>query len=447
MFVARTSLARLRPAAVGVAAVFGCAPPPAPAPVSPADIPALEAQVDDRPADAVVRFRLAAAYLTADRCDAAIVQATAGLGLEAENVMGPLIVGACQEKEERFDLAHATYQDFATRYPAAPGVAALRANALRALRRGAELAARQAVAREQELSAQPPEPATVAVLPLTIAGDTAYRALARGLAELITTDLATIRSLRLLERLHVGALLDELRLGQAGAVDSGTAARMGRMLRAERMIQGVAAIPSARATVRLQASVVTGDGAVRRGEEVSGPFPNLLQLEKRLVLDLGAQLGIELTAAERQRILEQGPKSLAAFLAYCDGLEALDRGDHAAAALHFGRAARAEPSFQAAHESQQAAEAAPLVERAVASGGVVTVVDAVRRVGAAVEPATRTLVSTSSVELSPTLGDAIRSLVSSGVDATVRQTTAETRGVANLQGTSAIIRIIFRRPR
>src|SRR3989441_9603871 len=40
------------------------------------------------------------------------------------------------------------------------------------------------------------------------------------------------RSLRLLERLQIGVLLDELKLGQSERADPATAARVGRLLRA-----------------------------------------------------------------------------------------------------------------------------------------------------------------------------------------------------------------------
>ena len=79
-------------------------------------------------------------------------------------------------------------------------------------------------------------------LALTIAGDSGLQPLSRGLAELMATDLAMVRSLRLLERIQVGALLDEMKLGASGRADPTTAARVGRLLRAERMVQGVATI-------------------------------------------------------------------------------------------------------------------------------------------------------------------------------------------------------------
>src|SRR5204862_143790 len=82
----------------------------------------------------------------------------------------------------------------------------------------------QALVRETELAQQPPLAATVAVLPVVVSGDSTYRPLSRGLAELITTDLAYISTLRLLERLQIGVLLDELQLGRLQRAASTTAA-------------------------------------------------------------------------------------------------------------------------------------------------------------------------------------------------------------------------------
>jgi tetratricopeptide (TPR) repeat protein len=424
-----------------------CAGGPRRTAVTPADIPTLQAQVQSQPANAAVRFRLAAALFAAGRCDTAVVVAHAALRLQPDNVLGPLVVGGCQERAQRYDLAVETYESFADRYPRNPGTPALRAKAQDAVRKGALRAARLALAREAELTALPPEPRTLAVLPVTVSGDTSYRALSRGLAELMITDLAVIRSLRLLERVQVGTLLEELRLAQGERVNPATAARMGHLLRAERMVQGVASIVSERAPVRLQVTVVSVDGASKPGAAVTGPFRDLLDLEKQLVIGLGRELGIQITDAERQRILRQGPKNLVAFLAYSRGLESLDRGDYGGAARHFGDAVRADPSFTAAEDARQAAEAAPAVDRAGAD--LATVVDAgqgeaPRRTtessgGGALETTTR--------DVGRTLGDAIGPVVGDGTESLLRELLPESRGLTNLQGASAIIRIIFRRPK
>ena len=394
-------------------------------------------------------FRSGAALAAAGRCDTATIVARAALEREPDNALGPLVIGACQERAGRYDEAVATYTDFAARHPRARGVAALRAKAQLALRAAAEHTARQALAREAELANQPPQPATVAVLPLVIAGDSTVQPLSRGLAELITTDLAYIRTLRLLERLQIGMLLDELKLGQSERVDPATAARVGRLLRAERLVQGTATIP-ARGPVQLSATVVTGAGVVRPVGQVSGPFAKLLDLEKQVVFQLAAQLGLELTQAERERILHQGPKSLAAFLAYSRGLEAMDRGDYGAAARHFRSAAQADPSFQAARDGQQTATAAPAAERATGEG-IVTVVDAVERGAGTAEPtslgAATGLLSAGARDVVSAIGDVIGDVrLPTGSSTIDRQLTPESLGLPSIVSVANGIVIIFKRP-
>ncbi len=385
------------------------------------------------PAD---RFQLAAALAAAGRCDTAVVVTAAAQALAPADVRGPLVLGACQEQAGRFDDAIATYTDFAAQHPGARRVAALRAKAQLALRSAAERTARQALAREAELAQQPPQAATVAVLPLVIAGDSSVQPLSRGLAELITTDLAHIRTLRLLERLQIGKLLDELEVGQSERTDPATAARVGRLLRAERMVQGTAIIPpNGNATMQLSATVVTAAGVVRPVGQVTGPFRQLLALEKQVVFDLAGQLGIALTEAERQEILREGPKSLAAFLAYSRALEDLDRGDYGAAARHFGAAAHADPSFQAARQGQETAAAMPAGHES-GSGGIMSLAEA-------------GLLATTTLDVVPATGDVIAQAGGGPVSGTPtidRHLTPEALGLPSIVSVTSGIVIIFRRP-
>jgi hypothetical protein len=386
--------------------------------------------------------------MAAGRCDTAVVVARAGQLLAPADAIGPLVVGGCQEKDGRYDLAFATYTDFAAQHPQARGIAVVRAKAQLALRTQAEQTARQALASEATLTSLPPEPSTLAVLPVTISagGDSTFQPLSRGLADLITSDLALVRSLRLLERVQIGALLDELKLGQTQRGDPTTAARVGRLLRAERMVQGVASI-TPDGPVRLSASVVRGDGSVRSGAQANGTFKQLLDLEKQLVFSLAAQLGIQLTDAERQRILRQGPRNLAAFLAYSEGLDALDRGDYRAAAAAFGASVRADPGFQAAQHHQQAAEAAPAVEASGGGGGgdVVTAMEAAEQGTAPPEPPTLGALQSAKDDISPSLGGGTLNR-DNGTAATQPKLTPGSRGINSLTQASTVIRIIFRLP-
>ena len=420
--------------------VAACAGGPRPTSVTPAEIPALKAQAAQQPTNAQVRFRLAAAFLAAGRCDSAVVVANAAQMLAPKEVLGPMVIGKCQEQDGRFDLAYATYTDFARRYPQARGLSGVRALADMTLRAQATQNAKLALARESTLTTLAPEPATLAVLPITIAGDSSLQPLSRGLAELITTDLSLVRSLRLLERVQIGTLLDELQLGASGRADPATAARVGRLLRAERMVQGVAAITE-NGPVRMSATVVRGTGEVRVGAQANGTFKQLLDLEKQLVFSIAIQLGIEVTEAERQRILRQGPKSLAAFLAYSEGLVAIDRGDYRGAAAAFGAAVRADPSFSAAREQQQAAAAAPAVQ--TSAGDLVTLVETVAEIAAPPEPASLGALQQSTTDVSQTIGDLT---AQTGGTTANSNPTIESKGITNIVQASGVIRIIFKLP-
>ena len=378
--------------------------------------------------------------MAAGRCDTAVVAATAGQLLAPTDVMGPMVIGKCQEQGGRPDLAYATYTDFARRYPQARGIAGVRALAQLALRAQATQTAKLAISREATLTTLAPEPSTLAVLPVTIAGDSSLQPLSRGLAELITTDLALVRNLRLLERVQIGTLLDELQLGASGRADPATAARVGRLLRAERMVQGVAAITE-NGPVRMSAAVVRGNGDVRAGAQVNGTFKQLLDLEKQLVFGIATQLGIQLTEAERQRILREGPKNLTAFLAYSEGLEAMDRGDYHAAAASFSAAVQADPSFQQAQQQQQAAEAAPVVQ--TTPGDLVTVVQAVEQVTTPTEPASVGALQQGTLDVSGTIGDITGP---TGINTILSNPTPESQGISSVVQASGILRIIFRKP-
>jgi hypothetical protein len=100
-----------------------------------------------------------------------------------------------------------------------------------------------AVAREREVAALPPEPGSIAVQafvarPGNAAEREAYAAMAKGLAAMIIADLSKVPGLKVLEREKVQLLLDEMKLGDSGLADPRSAARSGRLLRAEKVIVG-----------------------------------------------------------------------------------------------------------------------------------------------------------------------------------------------------------------
>jgi hypothetical protein len=198
-----------------------------------------------------------------------------------------------------------------------------------------------------------------------------YQPLSRGLAQILTSDLALLQRFRMVERLQLGAVMDELQLAQTERVDPATVSRLGRLVQAGRMVQGLAAIPPEGET-QLEASVVMSSGEVASAEAVRGRLRDLMRMEKDLVIAIAAQLGYLLSDAERQLILENGTQNLMAFLAYSRGLIEEERGNYRAASEHFAEAVREDPSFDMAREEYQAAAVAPALEGAPPSGVTVT---------------------------------------------------------------------------
>ena len=420
--------------------------------VSPAEIPALEQRLAQTPGDGGLLLRYAAALFSGEQYDSAVVVARAGMTRRPKDALGPLVVGQCLEHSGDYDRAIEVYRRYLNANPGERGAAAVSAREMFALRARATAQAREALRRESEQAQIATDPQIVAVLPLQIVGDSQYQALSRGLAQILTSDLGLLQRFRMVERLQLGALLEEMRLGQTGAVDQTTASRVGQLLRAGRMVQGTAAIPGDGNT-RLEASVVMTDGEVTRPTSRSGRFRDLLNLEKEIVVGIAGQLGYTLSAAERQMILENGTRNLTAFLAYSNGLLAEDLGDYSAAAAHFAEAVRADPNFHAARAGFQANNAAPAVQGATPAQVTVTAWEAPADPGEALAgtmpDAVTAAMNATQLDIAATQAEQVAQMADQ--TETTTRATGSTIAVNNpteviVQTTTGIIRIVFRLP-
>jgi tetratricopeptide (TPR) repeat protein len=331
--------------------------------VSPAEIPALQEQLGEDPGNGTLLLRYAAALFAAERCDTATVVARKGATSRPKEALGPLIVGQCLEQRGDYGQAIETYQTYLRDHGNERGAASVRAREMFATRAQATEQAKVAIQRESQLAQVSGDPDIVGVLPVEVVGDSMYQPLSRGLAHILISDLALLQRFRMVERVRLAALLDELELAQAERIDLPTAARVGHLLQAGRLVQGLAAIPP-QGNARLEATVILSSGEVTGPESVSGQLRDLMGMEKDLVIAISVQLGYTLSEAERRSILENGTQSLIAFLAYSRGLEAADRGDFVTAAAHFAEAVRADPGFEMARQQYGASAAAPAEEAA-----------------------------------------------------------------------------------
>ncbi|MBA3890696.1 MAG: hypothetical protein H0X64_09200 [Gemmatimonadaceae bacterium] len=340
---------------IAVAILGGCATA---APSGDA-ITRLQVRRDAQPRAAAVHRSLGIALYKADRIPEARAALSEAMRLDSRDGATALYLGLAAEKQGDLAAAREAYVSY-LRHGRTRGVRSqLQARLATLQRRELEQAAKTAVASEATIGTSAGHPRVVAVMPFRFTGsDSSLRPLERGMAELVTTDLARSSALTVVERARMQALLNELAL-QQGSGDPATAVRAGRMLQAGRLVQGGILLVGAE-QLRVDAAIVdVPTSAAVGGAAGDDRLGALFDLEKRLVLDLFTSLGVTLTAAERRAFDQRPTRSLAAFLSFSQGLMAEDAGDFDAARRFFDNAFRIDPGFGAA--AQRAATAADIV--------------------------------------------------------------------------------------
>lgn len=320
---------------------------------SPAEVPALETALAERPDNPDLLLRLGVAYREAGRTGDALGVLERARGLPSVPAGVHYYLGLMYEEEDRWGDARTAYLDFlevSTRDDLSDQVR----RRLPVLRRNELVAeARESLAREVELAGAAPAEGTVAVFPFRFEGaDPELAPLGRALAQLTVTDLMITGRLRVLERMQVQLLLDELRLAEEGYVDPATAARSGRLLGADRIVQG--SVDAVQEQVDILATVVpTQTGAAGPPVSESDALQEIFRLQKWFVLALHEALGIQLTDAERELILQQPTRTLEALLLYGRALEAEDTGDWEQAATLYEEIVASDPGFDEAREGRE----------------------------------------------------------------------------------------------
>ncbi len=323
--------------------------------VTPEEVPALESQRAERPTDVALMTRLGVGYFRANRLPEARSILDSAVLLDPQNGITAIYGGIVAESQGDFPAARAGYE----RSLSVARSGAVRDAARQRLslvgRRELEFQARQALAQEAQLSQTPPDENTIAVMPFAYTGTNADLApLTRGFAQLVVTDLAKSRQVRVLERERMQAMVDELRLGAEQHADPASAARSGRLLRASRVVQGTIADRDDQLRV-ITAVVDVSSAGVAGTADQTDRLSQLFDLEKAIVYDIFDDLGIQLTDAERFEISQRPTESMQAFLTWSRGLEAEDRGDFLGARELYDQAQRLDPSFGAAAQSAQQA--------------------------------------------------------------------------------------------
>ena len=158
--------------------------------------------------------------------------------------------------------------------------------------------------------------------------------------------------------------MNELKLAQSGAVDPASAPRMGRLLGSRNVVTATV-LGLGDEQFRLNGVIVnTLDSTVKGTETKEGQLRQLFGVQKEFVFRVIDDLGIKLTAEERDEIAKVPTESFLAFLAFSRGLDYQQKGMLQEAQGAFDEASTADPGFNLA-----AAKAAAVTGTIALGGG------------------------------------------------------------------------------
>jgi tetratricopeptide (TPR) repeat protein len=322
--------------------------------VSPADIPRLEQEVAASPEDTDLQVQLGMAQFEAGAYETARNSLQGAVDAGDESGAAFLYLGMSSEELQDWTAARDAYTRYLSQGSSSEAVTEVRKRLTLIGRNLLRAQAEQALAQEAQLAGSASvTPRSVAVLPLEFNSDRAdLEPLVFALSDMMITDFAVSNALVVLERAQIQALLDEMALTSSGYAEPATGARAGRMLRAEHVFQGVLTTLG-QDEIQTDADVLNVPSTSSAGQLTeSAVLESLFDMEKQIVIrTIREVLGVELTPAEEQAILENRMSNVLAFLAYGRGLREIDRGNYEAAEAEFALSMSLDPSSFASRDA------------------------------------------------------------------------------------------------
>lgn len=189
---------------------------------------------------------------------------------------------------------------------------------------------------------------TLAVTPFQVIGDTTGADIyAYGLPDAIANVLSNIPELTVIERLRLSAVLQELKLYQAGLITEKNAPSLGEMLGAKMIMIGTVQKLGQEVRVNVRGvkpnsgEVIFGVQAEKKIEEFSDIFNLQDNLTQKIISQLGLKSSDE-NLSDKKRELNFSEK---AFELYSTGLKYFDRGEYDRAIKSVQKAVEIDKNF------------------------------------------------------------------------------------------------------
>ena len=288
---------------------------------------------------------LGEAYLRIKRVPEAAATLEKAHRLDPDDKVAGINLGLAFNMAGDYDKALQVWRPYVEKEPDSNLSAVIRKQMTLALYKDAAKKAKAAVNQEAALQAAPGEPHALAVAYFGDKGLAAQsRPLQKAMAAMLITDLSKAKSLKVVERIRLQKLLEELQLGTSGLVEDKTAPRVGRLLGAGKIVTGnMMGVGGDKLDVKgLLTNVPTG-GEVGR-QDASGLVNEFFKIEKAIAFGILKNLGIQLSQKEEETIGRYATQSYPGLLYFGEGLDSQDRGEWDKAIEIFQKCLKEDPT-------------------------------------------------------------------------------------------------------
>jgi len=324
-------------------------------------IPLLQSYLADNPDSLSTLNKLGFAYLKSGQIENAAKAFKAVLEKDPDDPYAVFYLGIVYLNMEKIGDTISLWKDFPRERNAIVGNEIKRQITLLLIAQS-QRNVKKALVEEKNLQFQQTDEKTIAVCYFEdLSPNNSLKPFQKALAAMVSSDLAKIDALTVVERIRLQALFKEMELGQTGIVQAASAPRIGKLLGAEKILTGNVA-PGSILTAASLSSAQTG--------KIMGT--TALAVEQKRFFDLSCQIvrncaqimEIELTPDLQQSICKPQTTNLESFITYGKALDAFDAGNWSKARNLFESAIEMDPLFLLAADGRDSCppDSAPTVK-------------------------------------------------------------------------------------
>ena len=315
----------------------------------PEAIKAYKTYLKNNPEDITAQSDLGYAYYQDNQLDQAIQTFQNVLQRNPDDPMSVLYLGMIYVKQKKFHEAINQWQGYQNKnHPELENEIKRQLTILQISE--SHRAAKAAMAMEQGIGAVKTDPNTVAVFNFKdLSEDNQLKPFQKGLAAMIMTGLSKSNKIKVVERVRLQALFEEMKLGQSGLIDESTAPKVGQLLGADKLVTGTLSLGIHVSTSIASVSKQTVEGSVALELEKE----KFYEMPMKIIENIAKYFGIDLSIEELHQIRQAMPSNYNAFVHYCNALEFLDQGNWEKSSDELDMAIQVDPNFGEAQEKKE----------------------------------------------------------------------------------------------